>query len=482
MGESVFNKSFIGNLIYAFTAQGVSLLLSFANAMIIPKILGVSDYAYWQLFIFYISYSGFFALGIGDGLYLRFGGKKYEQLDYVPIGNQLRLFTIIEGIFGSLFFAYALLFIADEGRMFVIASFGIYLPLGFIVGYLGLVFQMVNKTKIYSKSILIEKIASFILLIILLLLECRDYRLYILINLVARLGSAFYLGFLGRDFLIVKFKVNRVFFEECIENIKVGLNLMSSNISSMLIIGSGRLIIDKIWGVAQFGLFSFSLTLTNFVLQFITQISMVLFPTLRAIDPDSYTRLFSRIRNILVVILPTLLLFFIPLKYLITLWLPQYAESIDYLGLLLPICVFDGKMNLLCNTFFKVLREEKKLLLVNVGTMLLSIIMCWISGYLLNSFNGIIFSLVISVTIRSVVSEIIISRILKINSFSYFIAEFVLVFSFIVFNILFNDIAAYSLFIIVYMLFMFYYRKVFFEILNTIKNMVPFFKSKNERN
>lgn len=64
-------KSLIRNLIYAFSAQGISLILSVLMSMIVPKLLGVEDYSYWQLFIFYIGYVGFSHFGLTDGIYLR---------------------------------------------------------------------------------------------------------------------------------------------------------------------------------------------------------------------------------------------------------------------------------------------------------------------------------------------------------------------------------------------------------------------------
>ena len=51
---------FSGNLAYAIVAQGVGLLSSILASLVLPKFLGVDDYAYWQLFLLYSSYSGFY--------------------------------------------------------------------------------------------------------------------------------------------------------------------------------------------------------------------------------------------------------------------------------------------------------------------------------------------------------------------------------------------------------------------------------------
>ena len=71
-----------GNLAYAVVAQGIGLLSSILTSLVLPKFLGVEDYAYWQLFLLYSSYSGFALLGLNDGIYLRLGGKRYSEVNH----------------------------------------------------------------------------------------------------------------------------------------------------------------------------------------------------------------------------------------------------------------------------------------------------------------------------------------------------------------------------------------------------------------
>lgn len=48
----------------------VSLLVSTLVVFLIPKLIGVEDYGYWQLFLFYASYVGFLHFGWNDGISL----------------------------------------------------------------------------------------------------------------------------------------------------------------------------------------------------------------------------------------------------------------------------------------------------------------------------------------------------------------------------------------------------------------------------
>ena len=64
MGNSSFHK----NLTYAFLAQGVLFISSSITNLVLPKVLGVEAYSYWQLFVFYANFVPLLALGLNDGI------------------------------------------------------------------------------------------------------------------------------------------------------------------------------------------------------------------------------------------------------------------------------------------------------------------------------------------------------------------------------------------------------------------------------
>lgn len=74
-------KKLLLNSSYAITSNLLSLLVSTLVILILPKLIGVEEYGYWQLYLFYTSYVGFAHLGWIDGIYLKYGGEEYERLD-----------------------------------------------------------------------------------------------------------------------------------------------------------------------------------------------------------------------------------------------------------------------------------------------------------------------------------------------------------------------------------------------------------------
>mgnify|MGYP007087918717 FL=1 len=82
-------RELAGNAVAAFASQGFSFLLSVLTSLLVPKVLGVEGFGYWQLFLFYSSYTGFFSLGIADGMYLVEGGKGRSQIDRRKVNSAL---------------------------------------------------------------------------------------------------------------------------------------------------------------------------------------------------------------------------------------------------------------------------------------------------------------------------------------------------------------------------------------------------------
>lgn len=444
----------IKNIFYAFMAQGISLLLSITMSLIVPKFLGVEEYSYWQLYVFYVGYVGFFHLGLNDGIYLRLGGEKYERINYSLVGTQFKLSMIFQSIFSCGVIVATSIFMDDPNRRFILIFVAIYLVISNATLFMGYIFQAVNQTRIFSLSVIIDRTIVLASIMILIVFRVDDFKPFIIVYLSSKLFGFIYCMYVGRKIVGASWYCTRKSLQEMWLNISVGIKLVLANISSMLILGNGRMIIDKIWGVTAFGKISLSLSLTNFFLVFIAQVSMVLFPALRQVDEGRLKEIYFITRNILGLFLPIIFLGYIPMKYILGLWLPEYKESLQYLALLLPLCTFDGKMQLLCNTYFKVLREEKKLLFNNILSMVLSIALCLIGGYVFKSMHFIVISLVVSIAVRSIISELYLAKLMNVNIIKSIIGEVTLVVIFMSCSWYLSSVMAFIIFTGVYIVYL----------------------------
>lgn len=421
MQEYTFRKS----ISYAFLAQGVLFLSSCVTNLILPKYLGVAAYSYWQLFIFYANFIPLLALGVNDGIYLRYGGEKFETLSFSTIASQFIIGLLYQIALYLILAGLCFVTIDDFERLHIVMYVGVYFFLFTIHNFWGYLFQATNHTAVYSQSLLVGTIVYLFLQTVSILLNVSNYYIYILLYI-----SVY---FIAGTFLLLKIRpylknisVNlKKYFKDLIITVRFGIPLMFSNVCSMLVVGIARQLIDIKWGLIVFGKISFSLTLINFFLSFIGQISLVMFPRLRRIKEDSRNE-FMKLYYISPIFISGLYMLYYPLQYVLNLWLPMYKESITWLIYLMPLCFFDCKMNLIGNTFLKVFMKQKYLLKLNIFSLCIAFLIGIVDVFFINSLIFMIYGIVISIAVRSVLASIYVANMFTLKVLVFELIDIVL--------------------------------------------------------
>lgn len=420
------NDTLRKNVSYAFAAQSVSLLVGCVTNLVLPRILGATDFSYWQLFCFYATYVPCLALGLNDGVYLRWGGKDRARMDLAALKSQLVVGMVLQAGLASLAGAAVLAAVGDPARKWVLLAVLAYFLVYSCHNYLGYLFQASNETDVYSRSLILNKL--FYLAAQILLLALGAAGVFVLIPfyiLSYGLALGYLLARIRPDFAGVTCSLTTGL-AECRRSVRTGFSLMVSNICAMLVLGAGRQLIDLRWGVLAFGRVSFSLTLINFALTFISQLSMVLFPALRRAQDGQLAGVYQTMERRLDLLLPLIYLFYFPGRWLLTLWLPEYEESIAWLPLVLPICYFDCKMNLMGSTFFKVMNRQNQLLRINGATIGVSLALGLLGAYVFNSMEFVIGGMVTAVILRSTAADWAVRKALGIPDCRYRVQDIAL--------------------------------------------------------
>lgn len=427
----------IKNTIAAFVAQGASLLVSIVTALLVPKMLGVEGFGYWQLFIFYCSYSGLFLFGLNDGCYLINGGMDRASIDQRSINTQLLVGTIILSLSTTIICSVALLLIEDLDRLFVVFAFALYTLLSGVTVFLGYTFQAMNETRLFSFSTILDRCSFAVPLVVFVLVQQSDFHLYVIAYLAARTVSLLYCCWNARDILRAGYYSVDEGISQSIKSMCVGCKLMFANVADMLILGFGRFLIDSVWGVEAFGKVSLSISLVNFFIMFVTQASMVMFPTLRQGTAAERRSIYELLRDASEVLFPAIYLLYFPIESILSAWLPQYRDSLVYFAYLIPICVFNTKMDLCCITYYKVLRMESNLLVVNTLTVAASAICALLGTFVVPSLDVVLLGAVGSIVGRSLWSEHSLNRALGVpgTSLPYIEVILTVVFSVLVLSV-----------------------------------------------
>ena len=259
-------RAILKNMSVAFLAQGVSMLLSVLQTLIVPKLLGVEQYGYWQLYIFYVSYVGFFHLGLSSGVYLTTGGQTREEMDKSAIKSQM-IFGVMYQTIMALVIVFLASFLESEAeRIFVVVMTGIYLVLQNLATFMMNELQCMNETKKSSFSTIIERLAFLVPLLVLLVMRVGVFYPYVFAYTASTIVQLAFCAWNLRDFWGAEwlgFKKSALLGWA---SIKIGFPMMLANVMSMLILGIGRFFIDARWGIETFGRLSLALSLVSFFL------------------------------------------------------------------------------------------------------------------------------------------------------------------------------------------------------------------------
>lgn len=446
----------------------ISMFISTIIVIIVPKLIGVKPYGYWQLYLFYSSYVGFFHFGWNDGIYLRFGGATYKSLNKSLFFSQFWMLFLTQLGISIIILATTFYNFNDIERIYIFRMIAICLLITNVRYMLLFILQSTNRIKEYAKITILEKLLYTVIISALLIIGNRDYKTLITADLIGKIVALVLAIYYCKDIVFQNFSNFYFSYREAFENISVGIKLMFSNLASKFVIGIVRFGIERTWDVTTFGKVSLTLSISNFVMLFINAIGIIMFPILRRVDEKKLPHIYLVMRNFLMSILLGGITIYYPLKEILSIWLPKYSDSLYYMALLFPMCIYEGKMALLINTYLKTLRKEKLMLRINIISLVLSALITIISSFLIKNLDIAVISIITVLAFRGIFSEILLSKIVKVSVINDILLEFLMTIVFIASSWYLETAFAAILYITFYIMYLIFKRK---DLINSLKNI-----------
>lgn len=254
-----------------------------------------------------------------------------------------------------------------------------------------------------------------------------SYIWFCLVYLAADVAVILFFGLRYSRRLLVGSMVPRArLLPELRTTLSAGVWLMLSSYAANFLVGSGKMVIQWRWGLLVFGKVSLAFSLTSFFLQFVTAISVVLFPSIKRMEPDKLPGMYCRIRQGISPLLFAAMLLYYPGCVLLRLWLPKYEASVSYLGMLLPLIIYTSKVSLLTNNYLKAYQQERTMLRINASCVAAGLALFALGAWVLNSLTAVLLLVLLSVMLRSMLSEAAVMRIIHVDLRREFVIEFAL--------------------------------------------------------
>lgn len=459
-------RSFLKSVSYTLSSNLCSFFINALILLVVPKLIGSVEYGYFQYYTLLATYTGYFHLGICNGIMLKYSGKNYKELNKAVLSSQHFILSLSAFI----------IFIVFELSSLAIPFNDVNKPYMFRMMILTVIFvnsrvftttvlQNASRFKEYSHIIMIEKILYAAFLSIVLVCGVRYYHILILGDVSGKIAAALLGIYYCRDIVFsrpVKFSQAM---QELKENFFIGIFILVTNLASLLIPGIIQFFVEEQWSIETFGKVSLSFNISKMLMLVINATSLVLLPFLRRTPPEKLPQMYYKIRTPLMMILTALLLLFYPLRAVLEIWLPQYKDSLFFASLLFPMCLFESKTSMLINTYLKALRKEKWLCIANVITVLLSLVLSCLTVFVMKNLLLTVLLIPVLFAFRCVILEYPLTKLLKIEVMKDAVMEIIVAALFITGNYFLPSLAACISYLIVIVTYLFLHR-------NAIKNML----------
>lgn len=325
--------------------------------LLLPKIIGISDYGYYKTFTLYSSYVGLLHFGFSDGIYLKYGGKKYEELNKEKFRFYSVSMIIMEMVISVIILFSSLLFLKKEYR-FIFICIAIYLVANNLTSY----FQMISQiTRRFTELSLRNVIQSFFIslsIIILWILKIAlkiniSYRVYTSIYIAIYAILAIWYMLTYKE-IVFGIKEKSSSFVEILRLIQIGFPLMLSNLCLTLLITIDSQFVNVLFDTDTYAIYAFAYNLLALITTALNAISTVLYPIMRRARGYAIKKAYPMLNMLIIILVAFCIAVYFPLSWFVGFFLPKYIQSIAIFRVILPGLIFSSATTLVIHNYYKV--------------------------------------------------------------------------------------------------------------------------------
>jgi O-antigen/teichoic acid export membrane protein len=364
--------NFKKDIVKVLSSNIVNLFISIITMFLIPAFLSLDQYAYLKTFTLYIGFIGILHFGFVDGIYIKYGGKKEEEIDKGLLKSEHNFLLFIQLCITIIFFTLGIII---KDKILIAFSLAI-IPVNMQTLYKFL-YQALGEFGKYSKITLITPNLLLVLnIIIIFIIKVNNYWPFIIGTLLT-----YYIVFIwleinfflkSKGFKSVKRK------KELITNFKVGIFIMVGNLAGLFIYSLDRWFIKFFFTTDDFAIYSFAISMMTAINILVSSLTMTIYPYLVRNQEENFLKL---IKGSLLMVGTLASGGYFIFSFIVTLFMEKYIPSLNIISILFagfPAIII---INALLVNLYKAQKREKlyfstvlKMLAVTVIINLLSII------------------------------------------------------------------------------------------------------------
>lgn len=382
----------------------ITILSGILVGFIIPKIMGPNNYGIYKIYSLYLTYIGLFNIGFVEGIYIKYGGIDYKNLNKEKFRMYTKFLFYIQVIFTVLLFFISFIFFKNTYTIiFMLLALSIITKI--MTSYFQFVSQLSSRFNELAFRNVINALLTIISVIVLFVLwklniyETLYYYVYIFVLIFIQFVLTFWYVLTYKDIVFGKSVSIKENYKEIIELIKLGLPLLIANIVGTLILSMDRQFVSVLFDNSTYGIYSFAYNIIGLITTAISAISTVLYPSLKKKDKSKIIDSYYKLSMYIMIILFGLMSGYYLLIPFINWFLIDYAYSVSILRIIFPILIFQSLVTIVIHNFFKAFEKTKLIFYQSIFILVIS--------FLLNLFSYLLFKSVESISIASIITVFI---------------------------------------------------------------------------
>jgi O-antigen/teichoic acid export membrane protein len=428
------------------------VIIGLLSSFIYPKILSIDDYAAYQTFILYLSYTTILHLGLPTGMVLNYAGTSYEVIDKRQYKCEIIATVRLLFIFSIFFLVIALLF---NKKILIYIALSI-IPVN-LFGIFKALYQAWQNFKSFTiLNMIIPTSILFITMAIFVLSKNFNSDIYILIYIFVHICVMAYIMFEFNSFT-KGIKPNKILTKKNINTAKNGFTLMVASYIGILFYSIDKQFIKMFFDNTAFALYSFGISMQSIMTIFITSISQPLFPKIASGELKKED--FLDIRNLLFVFGSLSGCAYFGISIIISLVINKYVPSLTVIRNFFAVFPAMAVVNCLYINLYKTERKMKLYLKTLILVLIISFALNGLSVLIGNRYYYIALATTITYYIWLIIGARHFSYLkLKLKDVLYLITFMI---AFFVITFFFEGIIGFFIYLAVIMLInLFFYYKV----------------------
>ncbi len=353
------------------------LASSIITALIIPKLMGASNYGYYKVYTLYMSYTALFHFGFVDGVLLKHAGQEYDTLDKKVFRLNTKFYITFQAVVSIIIAFVSVLFFSGVYR-FVVFAIAVDTFSTNVTTYYQFVSQSTMRFNELSKRKILYAIFKLCATGLIILVYRAGYisevpcQLYIgaiiFINAILMLWYVF----TYRDITFGKYNNFHDSWKLLRDYFVTGISLTLAFQVANLVLSLDQQFVSLLFDSKTYGIYAFAYSILNMATTVMGAASMALFPNLKRRGVDTIERDMPMGIAVISMMVFAGHLFYYPLNIFVKYVLPEYLPSLVYFRIIFPGLALSSSISAIMFNYYKVLNRQRRYCCVCLFVLMLS--------------------------------------------------------------------------------------------------------------